>query len=70
MSEAEAREAMRLAIGRILRIASRPEQPGDLEEYAKAREVAMEAAEVLGVRPASTAGAHRPGWNFGNLVVE
>lgn len=49
LSEAEARVAMRLAIGRLFRLGSRPEQPGDEKQYLDCRAVVMEAGEVLGL---------------------
>lgn len=45
----EARVLMRLCIGRLFRLASRPEQPGDDEQYEHLRRVAMDCAEVLGI---------------------
>lgn len=33
------RAAARLALGRILRLASRPEQPGDVDEYERCRAI-------------------------------
>lgn len=47
MNEDEARVMLTLAIGRLLRIGSRPYQPGDDKTYADCRAVAMEAADVL-----------------------
>lgn len=49
LSEAEARVAMRLAIGRLFRLGSRPAQAGDEKQYFDCRAVVMEAAEVLGL---------------------
>lgn len=37
--------AFELAFGRILRLASRPEQPGDVEEYERCRAIIMELAD-------------------------
>lgn len=45
-----------LAIGRILRLLSRPGQPGDVERYEDARAVILairDAAERDGARPAT-----------------
>lgn len=36
-----------LAIGRLLRLMSRPEQPGDIEQYRMARSAALDAADRL-----------------------
>ncbi len=36
------REICQLALGRILRIASRPFQQGDIEEYERCRKIAMD----------------------------
>lgn len=49
MSREEAEVALDLALGRLFKLCSRPEQPGDIEQYEKLRAVAMEAAEVLGI---------------------
>ena len=38
-----------LAIGRILRLGSRPEQPGDVEDYERYRQIVM---DVCGDQPA------------------
>ena len=40
--------AIRLVIGRLLRLGSRPEQPGDAAQFQACRSVALEAAELLG----------------------
>lgn len=37
MTEDEKRTIVALAIGRIFRLGSRPAQPGDVEEYERAR---------------------------------
>jgi hypothetical protein len=37
----ELEAAKRLALGRILRMASRPTQPGDVEEYNRCRAIIM-----------------------------
>lgn len=36
-----------LAIGRILRLASRPAQPGDVAEYERCRAIVLDAAEPV-----------------------
>lgn len=36
---------VQLAIGRIFRIASRPEQPGDIAEYQRCRSIILDASE-------------------------
>lgn len=48
MTQAEAELAMRLAIGRLLRLGSRPAQPGDAAQFHALRHVVFEAAEALG----------------------
>ena len=40
----EERRAVRLALGRILRLGSRPERPGDLEEYERCRAIILNIA--------------------------
>ena len=59
-----------LALGRILRLSSRPERPGDAEEYEKCRRIFLAEAECAGLdtwaRP--TRGIVPYGWNRG--VVE
>ncbi len=47
MTEREARTAAELAIGRILRLGSRPFQEGDIELFDEARAVLLEAAAAL-----------------------
>lgn len=41
----EVRAAALLAVGRILRLASRPSRPGDVEEYERCRAVIMDASD-------------------------
>ena len=38
--------AVRLAIGRIFSLASRPEQPGDVEQYERCRAVILDCSEA------------------------
>ncbi len=38
-------QVFELALGRILRMGSRPEQPGDAAEYARCRALCFDAAE-------------------------
>jgi hypothetical protein len=45
MTDDERRQLAILAIGRILRIASRPFQEGDLEEYDRCRGIVLDASE-------------------------
>lgn len=52
MNDAERTVAIACALGRILRLGSRPEQPGDVEEYERCRAVVMEATD----------GQFRPDW--------
>jgi hypothetical protein len=62
---------MQLALGRILRMGSRPYQDGDFAEYERCRAIFMDAAEAQGIKPSTdSSGDSRPGWNFGNSVVE
>jgi hypothetical protein len=49
MDAREAGVVGRMAIGRLLRLMSRPYQPGDELEYGAARVALMEASEVLGI---------------------
>lgn len=44
--ESEREALFSLALGRILRLASRPEQPGDAAEYEEARAIIMTLAET------------------------
>jgi hypothetical protein len=41
-------QVINLAIGRIFRIASRPTQPGDIEEYERCKAIIMDLAEASG----------------------
>ncbi len=41
----EDRQACILAIGRILRMGSRPEQPGDVAEYERCRAIVLELTD-------------------------
>ena len=60
---------MQLALGRILRLASRPEQSGDIAEYERCRKLFLDAAERKGFSVAIVGiGNHRPGFNFGRMV--
>lgn len=64
-------ELIELALGRILRIASRPYRDGDLQEYERCRAIILDAAEAEGTTATSSSLGHcRPGWNFGNKVLE
>lgn len=47
---------VKLALGRIFRLLSRPEQPGDAAQYEAARVV------ILTQAPAATAVDHMPNW--------
>lgn len=50
--------AVRLAIGRIFRLASRPSQPGDIEQYESCRRLIMDILD-----PANTATTgYQPNW--------
>jgi hypothetical protein len=37
---------IKLAIGRIFRLASRPEQPGDVAEYERCRSLILDHSEI------------------------
>lgn len=39
------RKAAELALGRIFRMAARPTQPGDVEEYERCRRIILDAHE-------------------------
>lgn len=59
----------KLAIGRILRLCSRSEQPGDVAEYERCRKIVLDAAEddhdgLLATQDLKSR-APLPGWNFG-----
>jgi hypothetical protein len=63
---------MDLALGRILRMGSRPTQPGDEAEFDRCRNIFMEAAERRGynARANASIGNLMPGWNFGNRSID
>jgi len=48
-NEEEANSAMQLAVGRILKLGSRPTQDGDILDYEKAKNVFMTGIEFLGL---------------------
>lgn len=54
----EAAAALTLATGRLLRLMSRPAQPGDAAAFHDARRVALDAAAVLGLDGTT----HAPNW--------
>ena len=63
---AEAQRLCELAIGRILRLGSRPYQEGDIREYEDARAVLLEFAPIARQRPCdltSQVSCHG-GWDF------
>ena len=45
LSKEERDRVMQLALGRIFRLASRPAQPGDVEEYERCRRIIMTAQD-------------------------
>jgi hypothetical protein len=59
MDTNEARQLMQLAIGRILRLGSRPFQEGDIEQSEMARAAFYRAIDALGIKPARDL---RPNW--------
>jgi hypothetical protein len=40
-------QAFELALGRILRMGSRPSQPGDVAEYERCRKIIMDALDPI-----------------------
>lgn len=65
------KKVIELAIGRILRLGSRPARPGDVAEYERCRALILDAAERQGITPSgSNIGTHRPGWNYGNHSLD
>jgi hypothetical protein len=46
MNQQEAEQMMRLALGRLFRIGSRPYQQGDDEQFEMCRRAVMEAAPI------------------------
>lgn len=59
MNREEAQTALRLSIGRLFRMASRPAEPGDAATFHDCRRTALDAAEALGM---DTIGPYRPDW--------
>lgn len=53
-------QTMQLAIGRIFRLMSRPEQPGDVAEYERCRALILDLSEP--VTP-----EYRPNWTRDRL---
>lgn len=52
MGDTELDAAKRLAFGRILRLASRPTQEGDVADYERCRRIIMaDSSEFIDVRP-------------------
>lgn len=50
---------VKLALGRIFRLGSRPTQPGDVEQYEFCRSLIMDATELLRENPPKDT---RPNW--------
>lgn len=46
LSTAEKAQARRLVIGRLLRMMSRPSEPGDIDEYHRLRGILLDLAEA------------------------
>lgn len=46
MTQDEARTMCELAIGRLLRLGSRPEQPGDIEQYHQCRAIVLDLSPI------------------------
>ena len=44
--ESEARQIALLAIGRVLRLMTRPTQPGDIEMYETCKSIVLDYAEI------------------------
>ena len=64
-----------LALGRIFRLMLRPEQAGDVEQYERARRIALVEAETVGMEIWARERPHvaPTGWNHGGIgsgVVE
>ena len=59
-SDADKRKLVELAIGRIFRLASRPERPGDAAEYERCRAIILDAVDPAMVHAASI--DRRPNW--------
>jgi len=57
MDNAERNAIFRLALGRIFRLASRPTQPGDVEQYEDARRAIYAAYDAA---PFAVESDHRP----------
>ncbi len=51
MNEDEKRVAVKMALGRLFKMGSRPTQPDDLRTYADIRAVVMESLEASEARP-------------------
>ena len=47
MNDEETRAAVNAALGRIFRLASRPEQPGDIAEYERCRAIVLDCLDPL-----------------------
>lgn len=47
MTDEERHAAVRLALGRIFRLASRPQQPGDAEDYERCRAVILDCTDPV-----------------------
>jgi hypothetical protein len=45
MNDNEEKKIKELALGRILKMASRPSQPGDVEEYERCRAIILDMSE-------------------------
>lgn len=64
---------VKMSIGRIFKLMSRPFQEGDIEQFEKAKSVIMSCAEALGMSndySSELVANHRPGWNFGNSCID
>ena len=57
------RELVNLAFGRIFRLMSRPNRPGDMEEYERCRALILDA--IGEPTPERAMDRPLPGWNFG-----
>jgi len=51
MRSQEDTKAIELALGRILRLASRPAQPGDVADYERCRKVILDVLDPLPYQP-------------------
>jgi hypothetical protein len=69
----EANKTIELAIGRILRLDNMIDLPDEekIKQYETCRSLILDAFDFLGVeRPNISLGYCKPGYNFGNSILE